>query len=90
MDPETVFLWSEEAVGFVVRDIRPDLAHRWRGVVPKDVGINPDDWLEMSQRMVDRLNANAGFAISPPEPARKGFRTKRFISFALFLADKAI
>lgn len=90
MDPEAVFLWAEEAVGFIVRDVRPDLSHRWRGVVPKNVEIGADDWLTMSKRMVDRFNNNAGMAIAPTEPARKPYRSKRFINFALFLADEAI
>lgn len=90
MEPETIFGWAEEAVGFVVRDVRPDLAFTWRGVVPGDLGIKADDWLEMSKRMVDRFNRTSGFNLTLSDPARRPYRTKRCIVFALFIADEAI
>lgn len=90
MNPETVFAWAEEAVGFVVRDIRPDLAFSWRGVVPADLGIRADDWLKMSRRMIERFNSNCEPDISMAEAERRGFRKKRFIVFALAMADEAI
>lgn len=90
MNPETAFAWADEAVGFVVRDIRPDLAFSWRGVVPADIGISPDNWLKMSKRMVERFNVNCEPDISMNEAERRGFRKKRFVVFALAIADLAV
>ena len=90
MDPEKIFLFAEEAVGFVVRDIRPDLAYTWRGVTAKDIGIEADDWLKMSARMIRRFNANAELNIAISEPTRAPYRTKRFIAFSIAIADMAL
>jgi hypothetical protein len=90
MSPETAFAWADEAVGFIVREIRPDLAFSWRGVVPADLGIRADDWLKMSQRMIERFNMNCDPGISMSEADRRGFRKKRFIIFAVAIADLAV
>ncbi len=89
MDPEEAFHWAEEAVGFVVRSVRPDLVYKWRGVTPGDIGIKADDWLKMSKRMVDRFNSTSHLQVALAEPARRPFRTKRFINFAIAIADEA-
>lgn len=87
LNGDQVFSRAENAVRIVILDIRGDLKGRWRGVTPKDLGLEPDDWLEASQRMVERFSHSIGKAISVEDAARAKFRSQRLIEFVVALAN---
>lgn len=87
MDADRDFEWAEEAVGFLVQMQWPDLAKRWRGVLPKDLGLSSDDWINLSRRMLNRFRTNSGTAVSMGDAKRKTYHSQRFIMFVVALAD---
>lgn len=87
MDADRNFEWAEEAVGYLVQQTWPELAKRWRGVVPKDLGLNSDDWMKLSGRMLNRYRANSGATGSTGAAARRPYHTQRLILFVVALAD---
>lgn len=87
MDADKNFEWAEEAVGFLVQQQWPELAKRWRGVIPKDLGLGSDDWLNLSRRMLNRYKANSGANGTLSNAARAPFHTQRFTMFVVALAD---
>lgn len=90
-DADQIYAWAEEAVGTVIIEIRPDLEKRWRGVLPKNIGLDTDNWLSVSQRMIRRFNE---LAVDVPhvwmsEPSRALYQASALISFATAIADLA-
>ena len=90
-DQERVFLWAEQAVAEIVLDIDESLESVWREVTPADLGLNPDNWLLASKRMVARFNALAEgvTAISLSAPSRAQYRSSDLIEFVVAIADAA-
>jgi hypothetical protein len=88
LDGEKVFARAEAAVRIEITAIRPDLKGRWRPVVPKDVGLEPDDWLLASDRIVTRFSDSIGRPVGMTDPERAQYRTKRLIEFVVALADR--
>jgi hypothetical protein len=87
MEADRNFEWAEEAVGFIVQQQWPELAKRWRGVVPKDLGLNSDDWLRLSRRMLNRYKTNSGATGTLTDAARKPFHAQRLTMFVVALSD---
>jgi len=87
LNGDQVFARAENAVRVVILDIREDLKGRWRGVTPKDIGLEPDDWLVASQRMVERFGRSIGKPVSIGDAARAKFRSQRLIEFVVALAN---
>lgn len=81
------FAWAEEAVGFLVQKQWPRHSKDWRGIIPKDLGLNSDDWLNLSRRMLSRYKTNSGSTGTMSDAQRKPFLTQRFIMFVAALAD---
>jgi hypothetical protein len=78
---------AEEAVGFLVQKNWPEHHKDWRGIVPKDLGLNLDDWLKLSRRMLNRYNDNNGSKAAMSDAARKPYLTQRLTMFVVALAD---
>jgi hypothetical protein len=87
LNGDEVFRRAENAVRVVIVEIRPDLKGRWRAVVPKDLGLEADDWLVASRRMVDRFANSLGKPITMSDPARAAYRSQRLIEFVVALAN---
>lgn len=88
---DKIYAWAEEAVGTTISEIRPDLTVRWRGVQPKNLGIDADNWLALSRRMIRRFNE---LALDLPhvwmsEPSRAAFHAAPLISFVTAITDLA-
>lgn len=81
------YLRAPAAVQTEITRIRPDLKGKWRGVVPKDLGLEPDDWLELSQMMVDRFAESIHKSVKFPDAARAKYRTQRLTEFVVALAN---
>jgi hypothetical protein len=90
-DADQIFAWAEEAVAEVALDIDDALSDLWREVTPEDLGLNKDDWLEASRRMIKGFNARAVdvISISISEPARLTYRSTKLIDFVAAIADAA-
>lgn len=88
---DQIYAWAEAAVEAIIVDIRPDLNARWRGASPKAVGLDPDNWLVASSRMVRQFNRIAEdlSPVTMSEPARASFHGKPLISFVTAIADLA-
>jgi len=87
LNGDTIFAAAEKAVGDAVVNIRPDLAGRWRGVVPNDIGLNGDNWLQLSGRMLAAFNTATGLSISITEPSRATFRKRRLVNYVVAIAN---
>ena len=87
LNGDQVFSRAENAVRVVIVDIREDLKGRWRGVVPKDIGLEPDDWLVASQRMVDRFATSISEQVAMSDAARAKYRAQRLTEFVVALAN---
>lgn len=87
LNGDEVFRRAENAVRIVIVEFRPDLKGRWRAVVPKDLGLEADDWLVASQRMVVRFGNSLGKPVAMSDPARAAYRAQRLIEFVVALAD---
>ncbi|WP_380872497.1 hypothetical protein ACFB49_34290 [Sphingomonas sp. DBB INV C78] len=90
-DPEQIYAWAEEAVGREIAKARPDLQYKWRAVAPKNLGLDVDNWLILSQKMIKRFNALAADIphIWMSEPSRASFHGSPLISFVTAIADLA-
>lgn len=88
LDGEKIFARAEAAVRIEITAIKPELRGRWRPVVPKDVGLEPDDWRLASARMTERFAASIGRPVVVTDPERAQYRTKRLIEFVVALADR--
>jgi hypothetical protein len=89
VDGDQIYAWAEQAVEEIIVDLRPDLKARWRGVSPKNVGQDPDNWLVTSARMIRGFNqlAQGIHPITMSEPARVTYHAKPLISFVTAIAD---
>jgi hypothetical protein len=88
---DQIYCYAERAVGGVIVELRPDLETRWRGVIPKNIGLDPDNWLVTSNRMVRSFNqiATGVPPVTMSEPARATYRSKALISLVTAIADLA-
>ena len=87
LNGDQIFAAADKAVGDEVIEVRSDLIGRWRGVVPNDLGLNGDNWLKMSGRMVAAFSDATGLAITMSEPTRATFRKRRLVNLVVAIAN---
>ena len=77
LNGDAIFAAAEKAVGDAALNIQPDLAGRWQGVVPNDMGLNGDNWLQLSAGCSRRLRSSA--VECPPPSARISIILRHFV-----------
>lgn len=84
---EQIFARADASVRIEILAIRSDLKGRWRPVVPKNLGIELDDWLLLSKKMVTRFAKVFDPPVSMSAAVRAQYHEQRLIEFVVALAN---